>query len=222
MALHRGALALVSLVAVLVVGWSIAGADFDRMQQLAGERYGLRAVEAVDAWRRMLEEAASLDEQARLEPVNTFFNRRIFFDNDIAVWQQSDYWATPLETLGRAAGDCEDFAIAKYMSLRLLGVPAEKLRLIYVRAQLGGPDSGVSQAHMVVGYYPDPLGEPLVLDNLIGEVRPAARRPDLFPVFSFNGEGLWVGGATASSADPTTRLSRWRAALERMRQEGLL
>ena len=47
------------------------------------------------------------------------------------------------------------------------------------------------------------------------------RRPDLFPVFSFTSEGLWVQGATTSSADPTARLSRWRSVLQRMRDEGL-
>ena len=74
---------------------------------------------------------------------------------------------------------------------------------------------------LVVGYYPTPDAEPLILDNLVGEIRPAGRRPDLFPVFSFTSEGLWVPGATTSSADPTARLSRWRSVLQRMRDEGL-
>ena len=121
----------------------------------------------------------------------------------------------------RGAGDCEDFAIAKYASLLVAGVSSERLRLIYVRARIGGPQSSLSQAHMVVGYYPTPDAEPLILDNLVGEIRPAGRRPDLFPVFSFTSEGLWVQGATTSSADPTARLSRWRSVLQRMRDEGL-
>ncbi|THF64104.1 transglutaminase [Pseudothauera nasutitermitis] len=191
------------------------------MQRLAVERYGQRAGETVTAWRALLAEAAETDERTRLERVNTFFNRRIAFDDDIVVWGEQDYWATPLETMGKGAGDCEDFSIAKYMSLLQLGVPAERLRMIYVRARIGGPQSTISQAHMVVGYYATPDAEPLILDNLIGEIRPASRRGDLFPVFSFNSEGLWVGGASTSSADPTTRLSRWRDVLERMRAEGL-
>lgn len=210
------------LVAALVVGWSTAAPDLDRMWRLAGERYGERGTAAVGAWRRLLVDAATADEVEKLNRVNTFFNRRLLFEDDSVVWRQTDYWATPLESLGRGAGDCEDFSIAKYMTLRLLGVPAAKLRMIYVRAQIGGPDSKISQAHMVVGYYPTPTGEPLVLDNLIDEVRPASRRPDLFPVFSFNSEGLWVGGAATSAADPTTRLSRWRSVLERMHEEGLM
>ena len=94
--------------------------------------------------------------------------------------------------------------------------------MIYVRAQIGGASSTTSVAHMVLGYYAQPNGEPLILDNLIGSVRPAANRTDLQPVFSFNSEGLWTPGATASTSDPTTRLSRWRDVLDRMRQEGVL
>ena len=207
---------------VLVLGAVVAAPDFDRMRQVALERYGADGGDAVDAWRAALARAGEeADDIARLERVNAFFNRRIAFDDDARIWGQGDYWATPLETLGRAAGDCEDFSIAKYLSLRQLGVPNERLRLIYVRAQIGGPQSGISQAHMVLGYYVSPDAEPLILDNLIGEIRPAGRRPDLLPVFSFNSEGLWVGGASASSADPTARLSRWRDLLERVRKEGM-
>lgn len=216
-----GRLWLLALAAAIAVALGCASADPDRMLDVAGERYGARGVEAVRAWRTMLADAQPLDELGKLERTNAFFNRRTSFEDDAVVWNDPDYWATPLETLVRRAGDCEDFSIAKYMSLRVLGIPAERLRLIYVRAQIGGPQSGVSQAHMVVGFYASPDDEPLVLDNLIGEIRPASRRPDLFPIFSFNSEGLWVGGAAASSADPTARLSRWRSALERMQKEGL-
>lgn len=205
----------------VLLGSVLAASDLDRMQRLAASRYGAAAAESVAAWRRLMAEAADSNEIEKLARVNTFFNRKIRFEDDIVVWGEQDHWASPLELMGKGAGDCEDFSIAKYMSLRLLGIPAERLRLIYVRAQIGGTRSGISQAHMVVGYFPAPAGEPLVLDNLINDIRPAARRPDLFPVFSFNSEGLWVGGASASAADPTARLSRWRSVLERMRNEGL-
>ncbi|WP_237707120.1 transglutaminase-like cysteine peptidase [Pseudoalteromonas sp. BSi20652] len=52
------------------------------------------------------------------------------------LWKQNDYWTTPLETLGRGLGDCEDYAIAKYISLRALGVIDDKLRLIYEKQKL--------------------------------------------------------------------------------------
>jgi predicted transglutaminase-like cysteine proteinase len=212
----------IGLAGATLLATAATAPDFERMRQLAVERFGTSAGEAVDAWQTALTDAgAGMDEISQLERINTFFNRRIAFDDDARVWGENDYWATPLETLGRAAGDCEDFSIAKYLSLRRIGMPNERLRLIYVRAQIGGPQSGISQAHMVLGYYASPDAEPLILDNLISEIRPASRRPDLLPVFSFNSEGLWVGGASTSSADPTVRLSRWRDLLERVRKEGL-
>jgi len=207
---------LVCLLAAL--GTSIAAPDFDKMQTLALQRYGPRAAGTVADWHRMINESRDLPDVEKLNRVNVFFNRRILFDDDIVVWQQEDYWATPLEFMGRGAGDCEDFTIAKYLTLQTLGIGNDHLRLIYVRAQTGATRS---IAHMVLGFYPQATGEPLILDNLINSVRPASMRGDLSPVFSFNAAGLWVGGATTSSADPTTRLSRWRDVLERMRQEGL-
>ena len=195
-----------------------AAPDFDKTQALALQRYGPKGAETVAAWRRMMEESRDLPDVEKLNRVNIFFNRRIQFQDDIVVWQQEDYWATPLEFMGRGAGDCEDFTIAKYITLQTLGIANDHLRLIYVRAKIG---SSASVAHMVLGFYPQATEEPLILDNLINSVRPASMRGDLTPVFSFNSAGLWVGGATTSSADPTTRLSRWRDVLERMRQEGL-
>ena len=195
-----------------------AAPDYDKLQALALQRYGAKGAETVLAWRRMIEESRDLPEADKLNRVNIFFNRRIQFQDDIVVWQQEDYWATPLEFMGRGAGDCEDFTIAKYVTLQALGLGNDRLRLIYVRAKTG---STSSVAHMVLGFYPQATEEPLILDNLINSVRPASMRSDLTPVFSFNNAGLWVGGATASSADPTTRLSRWRDVLERMRQDGL-
>lgn len=206
---------------LLALQCAIAEPDMDKMQNLAAQRYGTKAADTVSAWRKMLDEGRKLEESERLALVNTFFNRRVLFENDVVIWQQNDYWATPLETMGRGAGDCEDFAIAKYTSLLLMGVPNDKLRMIYVRARIGGAGSTRSEAHMVLGYYSAPTEEPMILDNLIGNIRPATSRTDLAPVFSFNNSGLWVAGTTAPAADPTARLSRWRDVLERMRQDGL-
>lgn len=212
----------VRMLALVVAGLVLAHAalDLDRMQALALERYGKRAEQSVIDWRRLIATAPE-GELDQLAVVNDFFNRRIRFGDDIDIHGRADYWASPLETMGLGAGDCEDFTIAKYMTLRLLGVPNERLRLIYVRAQSGGAGSGVSQAHMVLGYFPTATAEPLILDNLVPEIRPASRRTDLFPIFSFNSEGLWVGESRSSSADPTARLSRWRDVLSRMSREGL-
>ena len=151
--------------------------------------------------------------------MNDFFNQRIVFTTDQAIWQRSDYWATPIETMGRQQGDCEDFSIAKYVSLLKLGVDVDKLRLTYVKAKISGVGT---QAHMVLAYYPTPDSEPLILDNLSTEIMRATQRPDLIPIFSFNSAGLWVAGDKSNKTQkPETRLSRWRDVLTRMQAEGL-
>lgn len=214
-ALHRGAvLALVLwLGATVVQAW-----DRDRMS-LAAARIGARAAAAVPDLQQAIATAADSDEPTRLAAINSFFNRRVAFTDDRQVWGVDDHWASPLEMLGKGSGDCEDFAIAKYFGLLAAGVPLERLRLVYVRAMIGGAD-GVVQAHMVLAHYAQPGAEPTILDNLIDEPRPASRRPDLTPVFSFNSEGLWQGADGASAGDPVARLSRWREVLAKARAEG--
>lgn len=209
-------------IGLLLAVAAVAAPDFDHLVRLAAERYGVQGEETLRAWRSILETGKSLSESEKLELVNAFFNNRVAFEDDQVVWNLPDYWATPLETLGRGEGDCEDYSIGKYVSLGMLGVPIERLRITYVRAELGMAGSGISQAHMVLAYYATPDAEPLVLDNLVSELRPASRRPDLRPVFGFNSEGLWVAGNRGPSvAAPTARLSRWRDLLSRMSADGL-
>ena len=202
-------------------GIVFAGVEMDRMLLLASQRYGDTGAASVAAWRDLLTSSAGQTDAAKLKRVNDFFNRRIRFSEDRDVWGTEDYWATPLETMGRGEGDCEDFAISKYATLRLLGVPSEKMRLTYVKARIGGPQSTITQAHMVLSYYPAPSDEPLVLDNLISDIRPASRRPDLVTVFGFNAEGLWVGGVVPRATSGAQRLSRWQSVIARMREEGI-
>ena len=185
-------------------------------------RFGTANAGLLDDWRQMASAAAALDEKERLTRINDFINRRIVFTDDRLVWQQSDYWATPMETIGQGRGDCEDFAIIKYVSLRMAGVAERKLRLIYVKARLQTAGGAREQAHMVLAWYASPEAEPLVLDNLVGDIRPASRRPDLQPVFSFNSEGIFAGvaGSSKASAGGVGRLSRWENALRRILDEG--
>lgn len=185
----------------------------------AAQAQGPNALSGVRVLQPLLAASVGQDDLQRLATLNEFFNRRIVFTADTDAWGQTDYWASPLETLGKGRGDCEDYVIAKYFSLMASGVPAAKLRLVYVRATVGGP-GGAVQAHMVLAYYSAPGAEPLILDNLIGEIRPASRRPDLEPVFSFNSEGLWQGVGAQSAGDPLARLSRWREVLAKARAEG--
>lgn len=210
----RWLLAIAALVAALQPrAW-----DAERMLS-AAQKQGQRAVAGARALQGVLQASTDLDDDGRLAAVNQFFNRRIASREDSELWGQVDYWASPMEMLEKGAGDCEDFAIAKYFSLVALGTPVQKLRLVYVRAQIGGA-GGIVQAHMVLAYYPAPNAEPLILDNLVTDVRPASRRPDLAPVFSFNSEGLWQGVGPQAAGDPVARLSRWREILAKVRAEG--
>ncbi len=206
------------LAALLLLGVSFAASDLDRTLSLAQQQYSAAAVQTVLTWRRLMDDTRGAPDLVMLNQVNTFFNRRMQFLPDTVVWGKEDYWATPLEFMGHGAGDCEDFSIAKYMTLQLMGMNKDRLRMIYVRAQTG-PNTSV--AHMVLGYYLHPTDEPLILDNLIGSVQPASQRIDLTPVYSFNDTGLWVGSGTPTNADPTTRLSKWRDVLNRMHHEGI-
>ena len=218
-ALFRAGFLLTGLV--LLAGLVAAAPDFDLMSQLAGQRFGMEGRRAISEWRQLLTKADELPEEEQLQVVNEFINLKVRFGNDTTIWGQSDYWATPLETLSRGQGDCEDFAIAKYATLKLLGVPGEKLRLTYVKARIGGRYSQVTQAHMVLSYYPTPTDLPLILDNLVSDIMPASQRRDLHPIFSFSIENLWVGSSPLPAASASARLSRWRDVLNRMRTEGL-
>lgn len=191
--------------------------DAARVQQHASQRFGSSGAAALSQWLNMLATAAPEAESRKLRQVNDFWNTAVRGGEDSNIWGQTDYWATPLETLGKRWGDCEDFVIGKYFSLVHLGVPADKLRLVYVRARLGGMGSNQSIAHMVLGYYETPNSDPLVLDNLVGSVVPASQRRDLTPVFSFNAQGIYVAGAAPASVE---RISRWRGLLARMQEEG--
>lgn len=196
--------------------------DYDKLLSTLTQRWGAGPTPKFNAWRTLIGTISGLPELDRLKRVNDFFNRHIRFGEDIDIWLQPDYWATPMESIGQGAGDCEDYAIAKYFTLREAGIATAKLRLIYVRASSGAAGGGSSQAHMVLAYYAQPEAEPMVMDNLVGDIKPASRRPDLVPVYSFNSDGVFAGAAGNASgpAAGTGRLSRWEDLLRRAKAEG--
>lgn len=204
---------------VLLAGCLLLGVprawDVERVMEVAQQR-GPRVAQLAQQLRALIDKAGPLDTQAKLSLINSFFNQRVSYAEDLEVWGVIDYWASPLETLEKGRGDCEDYAIAKYFSLLAAGVPGEQLRMVYVRAQL----QGRSVAHMVLAHYASPDAEPSILDNLQTELRPASARRDLQPVFSFNAEGLWSGVGSTSAGNPVTRLSQWRDLLAKARAEG--
>ena len=191
--------------------------DFDLIRKQAGQLYGAsdEALERLSAWEQLLQAQLDEAELEQLRAINYFFNLRLRFRDDHELWLVEDYWATPVEALFKGGADCEDFAIAKYFSLRQLGVPSDKLRITYVKA------TQLNQAHMVLTYYEHPAAVPLVLDNLIDAILPADQRSDLVPVYAFNAEGLWLPGSGGGrQLGDSKGLSRWQDLLKKMHAEG--
>jgi len=179
------------------------------------EKYNKFARERVEAWQTLIQSSQDLSDDEKLNVVNRFFNTNMLFINDQALWGKEDYWATPIEALSIGAGDCEDYSIAKYFTLKQLGVDEDKLRLTYVKA------IKIGQAHMVLTYFKNKHAIPMVLDNLDTEIKPANLRTDLVPVYSFNGDGLWLAKSRGDGkrVGNASRLSLWEELEHRMQAD---
>lgn len=178
-------------------------------------KYGASARKKVSDWQALIARYQGRDERQMLKLVNDFFNEVPYY-SDERLWNKEDYWATPVEMLSIDGADCEDYSIAKYFTLREMGVPEDKLRITYVKSL------ELNQAHMVLAYYPSPGAEPLVLDNLTDRIKAASQRRDLKPVYSFNGDGLWLAKSRGRGERVGTpeRISLWRELRHKMAKEG--
>ncbi|MDO6687930.1 MULTISPECIES: transglutaminase-like cysteine peptidase [unclassified Agarivorans] len=201
---------------MLVLLWPVlilaTGYQLEELAATVRSFYGDKAEQRVRAWRQVISDGHALSETEQLHTVNDFFNQMQFVD-DIDVWGQKDYWATPVEFLGAAAGDCDDFSIAKYFSLIELGVSDEKMRLVYVKSLT------YNQFHMVVAYYQTPSSVPIILDNINPTILPATQRDDLVPIYSFNGQHLWLmkEKGRGQLAGKSSRLKLWTDLQQRWR-----
>lgn len=126
-------------------------------------------------------------ELAKVERVQQHFNH-LKHISDPRLWGRKDYWATPSELLRAGGGDCEDLATAKYFALRELGVPDERLRLVYARVL--DPGRNRIEAHVVLMYRAAHDAAWQVLDSLHDQVDRLDRRGDLMPWLSFNETGV--------------------------------
>lgn len=192
----------------------------DRFLSVLATNYDDAALARGVSWRDQLAQSKLQPIRNQLRSINQFFNQSIRWETDQAIYGTRDFWATPAETLGHGKGDCEDFTIAKYVSLRYLGVPADQLRLTYVQLKLTATRT---QAHMVLAWYPKPNAIPLILDNANPRILPASQRKDLKPIFSFNSDELWLGNSrSATDTSPSSRISQWRQMVIRAEREGIL
>lgn len=206
------------LIALIVLTLS-AGQGFftQEVVKKVGAKYGDQAKRRVEALDTLMSAIQTSREAEQLEKVNTFFNQMQFISDEV-LWHQKDYWATRMEFMGKGAGDCEDFVIAKYFTLKQLGISTNKLFFTYVKA------IRYQQAHMVLTYYETPTSVPLVLDNINFNILPATKRNDLVPVYSFNGDALYLAkqqGLGQIVPSGMEKNKKWLGLVDKIRREGL-
>jgi len=105
----------------------------------------------------IVDDGRAREGRARLGEINRAINLAIRPMTDLAQYGQIDVWSSPLDTFAHAAGDCEDYAIAKYVALRLAGISADDLRLVVMRDTVRGDGHAVAAARLD--------GHWLMLDN---------------------------------------------------------
>jgi predicted transglutaminase-like cysteine proteinase len=142
------------------------------------ERKGCR----VGEWNDLIDSLRGWDVPTQLALLNVYVNQHPYVEDQVN-WRQADYWATPLQFLARS-GDCEDFAITKYLALRELGTATEDMRIVIVRDRARGI------AHAVLAVYVD--GRALILDNQRDDVVGADLISGYVPVYSLNESGWWL------------------------------
>jgi len=133
-------------------------------------------------WRAHLRSLVDLESKAKIDAINRYMNKFPYIEDSVN-WGVNDYWATPSEFLSRG-GDCEDFALAKYFSLKILGFPIEQMRIVLLQ------DLNLRIAHAILVVYLN--GRALVLDSQIKEVVPADAIYHYKPLYSINETGWWL------------------------------
>jgi predicted transglutaminase-like cysteine proteinase len=96
----------------------------------------------------IVDSARARDGRARLGEINRAINLAIRPMSDLAQYGQIDVWSSPLVTFASGAGDCEDYAIAKFAALRLAGIPPDDLRIVIMRDTIYGEDHAVAMARL--------------------------------------------------------------------------
>ncbi len=138
--------------------------------------------ETMSQFKSQIEFLRGMPMNQMVEGVNNVVNR-ISYISDSNIYGKSDYWATPMEFV-KNGGDCEDFAITKYVALRALGVPEERMRILILQ------DMQKNIPHAILIVYTD--NGPMLLDNQIKSVTPVERVSHYKPIFSINREGWWL------------------------------
>lgn len=215
--IRSGILLLICLIVLNIFTLSLQASPslkYETIQKLEQQSKG-DVQKRYRAWMKLMKTVAEKPIDVQLEQVNTFFNQ-FSYQSNLESKGITEHWKTPEEFIVAGGGDCKDYSIIKYFTMIYLGVPQDKLRLtyvIYLKKQ---------QAHMVLSYYPSPELEPLILDNLEPKILKASKRPDLKPIYSFNGEGLWLAKqrVEGTSIGKPASLKKWGDLMQRMEQQG--
>ncbi len=139
----------------------------------------------------LAEQAEGLSGAALLDRVNRTVNAAMTYKSDRAVWGVDDYWATPVEMAQQGAGDCEDFAIAKYWALRSLGLLDEQMQLVVLQDTRRQLFHAVLVVHTASGAY--------VLDNVSNRLLADTAYPQYQPIMSFAGSKNYIHGFASGS-----------------------
>jgi predicted transglutaminase-like cysteine proteinase len=133
---------------------------------------------------RLIKAVKSKSGRAQLEEANQGVNTAIHYVSDLAQFGELDRWSAPLASFATAKGDCEDYAIAKYVALREAGFPGDQLRVLL------GRDRIVQQDHAVLAAHLD--GHWLILDNRWSELRDDIADLNFTPLFAIDHAGVFL------------------------------
>ena len=185
---------VLSLLATVLYAGPAASEEFQPWSEnvfaYIKQEYGAEAEKRMRFLENFILENQDAPDMEKVDKANRILNNLPWIA-DATHWKQSDYWATPLETITTFGGDCEDIALVKWVVLRNLGITVDQLRLAYVKIKKTGED------HMVLLYIRNPGApseelEVYVLDNYVDEVKRGSERTDLLAVLAIGDNGQVV------------------------------
>ncbi len=184
----------------------------------AEKKFGPSAPLRLLAWTKLIADSKRKPVAEKLELTNDFFNR-LPVKSSRKFGGKLNYWPTPAEMLARNESSHAGLAVGKYFTLLALGVSIDQLQITYVNASTLPAEE---QPHMVLTFYSKPDAMPLVLDNLDRKIKPANERNDLIPIYSFNGDGLWLAKERSSGrSEASGHIDLWNEMNARMGKEFL-
>jgi predicted transglutaminase-like cysteine proteinase len=121
--------------------------------------------------------------EQKIAAVNSFVNQSLSYAEDSEIWGKSDYWASPTEAFTKGFGDCEDYATAKYFSLKMLGFTDDEMRIVVLK------DTRKNQLHAILVVNSNDKN--YVLDNQLQDVKMDTQIAYYMPIYSINAHNWW-------------------------------